>query len=79
MRGRLLPPPRWCKEVQIVPKVRVLRTFRRGDTGEVCRRGVEVDLPAKMAGFLARRGYCVPVSNAAKDADKADGEKKADK
>lgn len=43
-------------------KVKVRRTFRRGDTGEVCRIGTVVEVPANMAKRLAAQGYAETVS-----------------
>lgn len=44
-------------------RVRVLRTFRRGDTGEVCRIGTEVEVPDAMAQVLVAHGYARPVES----------------
>ena len=46
-----------------MPRVRVLRTFRRGDTGEVCRIGTEVEVPGAMARVLVAHGYARPVKS----------------
>jgi len=46
-----------------MPRVRVLRTFRRGDTGEVCRVGAEVEAPDAMVRALVAHGYARPVAS----------------
>lgn len=42
-------------------RVRVIRTFRYARTGEVCRRGDELDVTAKVARGLIAMRYAEPV------------------
>ena len=44
-----------------MPKVRVLRTFRHGETREVCRRGTVVEVSTAMAKHLVAQGYAESV------------------
>lgn len=45
-------------------RVRVIRTFRYARTGEVCRRGDELDVPTQVGRGLIAMRYAEAVGNA---------------
>lgn len=56
-------PPCFASEVVTVVRVRVVRAFRNGDTGQVVIRGAVIDVSSDLAAALLRWGYAEAIDH----------------